>query len=74
MIYLPDVKSLVYDEMQFISVAAPKGQKRVYVDLDRIYDEVSAEINMLYLGETSHPQPRLNFNPSVMPSGVEITR
>jgi len=70
MIYSPDAKALVYNEIQFVSVAAPKGQARVYVDLDRIFDDVSAEINALYFGEVTQPEARLHFH--VMPSfGVE---
>jgi hypothetical protein len=72
MIYSPDAKSLVYSEIQFISIAAPKGKTRVCVDLDRIFDEVSAEITALYFGEVVQPETKLHFNTNVPSLGVEI--
>lgn len=70
--YSPETNVLVYNEMHFISVAAPKGQSRVYVDLDRLYDEVSAEISTLYFGETTPVEATWNFVPGASFIGVEI--
>lgn len=73
MIYSPDAKGLVYNEIQFVSVAAPKGQTRVFVDLDRIFDEVSAEINALYFGETAQAESQFHFNFTLPCFGIEVT-
>jgi hypothetical protein len=72
MIYSPDAKSLIYSEIQFVSIAAPKGKTRVYVDLDRIFDEVSAEITTLYFGDVVQPEAKFHFNTSAPSFGVEI--
>ena len=71
MIYSPDAKALVYSEIQFVSVAAPKGKTRVYVDLDRLFDEVSAEINALYFGEVAQTEARFHFNANIPSFDVE---
>lgn len=47
--YSPDVKALVYSELNFISSRIP--QTKVVYDLDTLYDEVSAEIFGLFIGE-----------------------
>jgi hypothetical protein len=70
--YMPDPQSLVYSEIHFVSIAAPKGQARVCVDLDRIYDEVSAEISALFFGEVSQPETHFNYAPSISYAGVEV--
>lgn len=70
--YLPEAKALVYNEMHFVSVAVPKGQDRVYVDLDRLYDEVSAEISTLYFGEANPVEATWSFVPGASFTGVEI--
>lgn len=70
--YVPNPQALVYNEIQFVSVAVAKGQTRVFVDLDRIYDEVSAEISALFFGEISQSETHWNYTPSVSCSGVEV--
>jgi|GEM_PF-5719442 len=73
MIYSPDAKALVYNEIQFISVASPKGKTRVYVDLDRMYDDIFSEISNLYFGETVQAERVLHLNANVTFAGAEIT-
>lgn len=73
MIYSPDAKALVYNEIQFISVASPKGQTRVYVDLDRMYDDVFSEITSLYFGETVETERVLHLNTNITFAGAEIS-
>lgn len=73
MIYSPDAKALVYSEIQFISVASPKGQTRVYVDLDRMYDDVFSEITSLYFGETVEAERVLHLNANITFAGAEIS-
>jgi hypothetical protein len=70
--YIPNAKALVYSEIYFVSLAVPQSEVRVQVDLDRIYDEVSAEISTLYFGEARQPQANWNFTPSITCTGLEI--
>ena len=58
MIYVPDVKSLVYGELQFISTAVPV--KAPVISMDAIIDEVSREIFDLFISEEAAIDYALN--------------
>lgn len=49
MMYTPDVKSLVFSELNFISTVKSVGQQ-AKISMDAIFDEVSDEIFALFVG------------------------
>lgn len=51
--YTPDVKSLDYSDLNFVSTSARMAQTKVFYDVDALYDEVSAEVFALFIGEVT---------------------
>ena len=48
---MPNPKSLVYSELQFVSTSVPMPKVKPAVDYELMYDEVSSEIYALFVGE-----------------------
>lgn len=51
--YTPDVKALVYNEINFVSTSVPMSQVKVSYDVDALFDEVSVEVFRMFVGEVS---------------------
>lgn len=51
--YTPDVKALVYSEINFVSTSVRMPQVKVAYDLDALFDEVSAEVCTMFVGEVT---------------------
>lgn len=49
--YIPDVKALVYSEINFVSTSVRMPQTQVSYDLDALFDEVSSEVFAMFVGE-----------------------
>ena len=70
--YLPNPKALVYSEIEFISVAGSQKKGVVSFDVDRLFDEVSAEIQTLFLGGVIELEVRWNGAVPAPNAGVEV--
>lgn len=75
MIYTPDPKSLVYSQLHFISTSVSMPQAKISLEIEKIYDDVSAEIFALFVGTEPEVETEMEWNyavPMQVARGIEI--